>query len=179
MCRKDRRQIESVLHGDIQNVGEITALNWDNIQYPLYAKTVHCCIHNPNAIWDSNKERQRQRVFINPVLNCFPNLFLLGSVELWENCKSLFCLTKQNLTFFFWTPTSHPQQKNIQACSISVASVLVMESAPAGVSCTFVETPLTTDATGVNAWFQGIVCWYISIHHPPLYPLTVLQGVWS
>lgn len=137
---------------------------------PIVCKNSSLLHPQPKCYLGFNKERQRQRVFINPVLNCFPNLFLLGSVELWENCKSLFCLTKQNLTFFFWTPTSHPQQKDIQACSIAVASVLVMESAPAGVSCTFVETPLTTDATGVNAWFQGIVCWYISIHHPRFIP---------
>lgn len=57
--------------------------------------------------------------------------------------------------------------------------MLVRESAPAGVSRTFLETPLTMDVTGVNAWIRGIVCWNISIPHPPLYPLAGLQGVWS
>lgn len=94
ICRKNSRQIRSVLHGDNQDVGEITALHWDNVQYPLYVNTVYCCIHKCNLEFKHGKKKTKS-------INCFPNLFLLGSVERWGNGMSPFCLPKQNLTFFF------------------------------------------------------------------------------
>ena len=91
----------------------ITALNSDNVQYPLYVGTVHCCIHKFNLGFKQGKTETKSLYKSSPKL-----LFLLGSVELWGNAKWAFCLTKQNLTFFSDSNTRSPRKGNssLQHC---------------------------------------------------------------